>query len=77
MWKKELQKQRAILAQNIKALRGERGLAQEARALDAGVDRTLVSKIERLIANPSLEILIKLSLALDVPVITLLQSAKR
>ncbi len=77
MWKKELQKQRAILAQNIKALRGERGLAQEALALDAGVDRTLVSKIERLIANPSLEILIKLSLALDVPVITLLQSAKR
>ncbi|MBT8557809.1 helix-turn-helix transcriptional regulator [Polynucleobacter paneuropaeus] len=73
MWEKELHKQRTILARNIKNIRKERGLAQEALALEAGVDRTLVSKIERLIANPSLEILVKLSLALEVPVIRLLQ----
>ena len=73
MWEKELHKQRTILARNIKNIRKERGLAQEALALEAGVDRTLVSKIERLIANPSLEILVNLSLALEVPVIRLLQ----
>jgi len=77
MWEKELQRQRTILAQNIKGLRSERGLAQETLALEAGVDRTLVSKIERLIANPTLEILVKLSMALEVPVMALLQPTKR
>lgn len=72
MWEKEFEKRRGILANNIKALRLEKGLAQEKLALEAGVDRTLVSKIERKIANPSLEIMVKLSTTLKVPVITLL-----
>lgn len=72
MWEKEFEKRRGILANNIKALRLEKGLAQEKLALEAGVDRTLVSKIERKIANPSLEIIVKLSTTLKVPVITLL-----
>ena len=35
-------------------------------ALDAGVDRTVVSKIERAVANPSIEILLKLANQLNV-----------
>ena len=37
-------------------------------ALDAGVDRTVVSKIERGVTNPSLEILLRLANQLNVPV---------
>jgi transcriptional regulator with XRE-family HTH domain len=43
-----------------------RGIAQERLALDAGVDRTVVSKIERAVTNPSIEILLKLANQLDV-----------
>jgi len=76
MWKKELDRRKAVLATNIKALRLEMGLAQERLALEAGVDRTLVSKIERQIANPSLEILVKLAVILKIPVTTLLTDKK-
>ncbi len=68
MWEKELARKKNALAFNIKRIRLERGLAQERLALEAGVDRTLVSKIERLVANPSLEILVTLATALSVPV---------
>ena len=72
MWEKEFKKLRMNLGRNIKSIRLEQGLAQERLALDAGVDRTLVSKIERLIASPSLEILTKLATVLDVSVTRLL-----
>lgn len=42
------------------------GFAQEKLALESGVDRTFVSKIEREIGNPSLEILIRLSVTLKI-----------
>ena len=35
------------LATNLKAIRLQKGYAQEKLALEAGVDRTVVSKIER------------------------------
>lgn len=63
----------AVLSDNVKALRTSRGLAQERLGLEAGVDRTLVSKIERQIANPTLEILVKLAVCLEVPVDQLLR----
>lgn len=72
MWKAELEGVRHTLSINIKALRKDRGLAQERLALDAGVDRTVVSKIEREVSNPSLEILVKLAVVLKVPVSRLL-----
>jgi len=72
MWEKELDKRKAILANNIKVLRLQKDLAQEKLALEAGVDRTLVSKIERQIANPSLEIMVKLATILKVPITVLL-----
>jgi transcriptional regulator with XRE-family HTH domain len=73
MWEKELHKRKMVLASNIKKIRLEQGLAQERLALEAGVDRTLVSKIKREIANPSLEILVKLATVLKVKVANLLE----
>lgn len=72
MWETELAEIRQALSENIKTLRKTRNLAQERLALDAGVDRTVVSKIERRVSNPSLEILVKLAVVLDVPVTRLL-----
>ncbi len=72
MWEQELARKKNALASNIKRIRHERGLAQERLALEAGVDRTLVSKIERVVANPSLEVLVKLATALRVPTQALL-----
>ena len=76
MWEKELNRRKAALTGNIKAGRLEMGLAQERLALEAGVDRTLVSKIERQIANPSLEILVKLATVLKTPIQELLKDKK-
>jgi transcriptional regulator with XRE-family HTH domain len=72
MWEHDFTELKTILSQNIKSLRRERGLAQERLGLESGVDRTLVSKIERQIANPSLEILSKIAAHLQVSVLELL-----
>jgi transcriptional regulator with XRE-family HTH domain len=73
MWETDFLALKANLSKNIKDLRHKKGLAQERLGLEAGVDRTLVSKIEREIANPSLEILSKIAAHLDVSVVTLLK----
>lgn len=49
------------LAKNIKAARRAVGMSQEALALQAEVDRTYVSQLERGIANPSLFVLHRLA----------------
>ena len=67
-----LEELKADLASNLKGIRKARGLAQERLALDAGVDRTVVSKIERGVTNPSLEILLRLANQLNVEVSQLL-----
>jgi len=63
---------RSDLALNIKHLRGVQGVAQERLALDAEVDRTVVSGIERQVGNPSLDTLLKLANRLDTTVSALL-----
>jgi DNA-binding XRE family transcriptional regulator len=68
MVKEELLRLRHLLSVNIKRLRKEQGIAQERLGLEAGVDRTLISKIEREIANPSLEVLTKIAVCLGVQV---------
>lgn len=68
MHPKTLEELRADLAANLKAVRKAKGLAQERLALDAGVDRTVVSKIERGVTNPSLDVLLRLANHLDVHV---------
>jgi transcriptional regulator with XRE-family HTH domain len=64
---------RANLAANLKTLRAARGYAQDALALDSGVHRTMLSKIERCLTNPSLATLVRLANTLDVAVSELLQ----
>ena len=54
-----------IVARNIRRLRLERGLSQEALAVDAGIDRTYVSRLERGLVNPSVAVLEKLARALS------------
>lgn len=60
------------LAFNIKEKRKELGVTQEQLALDAEIDRTYVSQIERGIGNPSLLILVKIAHRLDTDVLALL-----
>jgi transcriptional regulator with XRE-family HTH domain len=64
---------RADLARNMKQYRKTRGVSQERLALDAEVDRTVVSKIERCVGNPSLDTLLKLANRLDTTVSALIE----
>lgn len=59
-------------AQQLKKLRKERGLSQEALALLCNIDRTYVGRIENMKRNPSLEILAKLADGLNVKLSDLL-----
>ena len=63
---------KADLARNMKHCRRTRGVSQERLALDAEVDRTVVSKIERCVGNPSLDTLLKLANRLDITVSALI-----
>jgi len=56
------------LGEEIKVLRLNAGLSQEALALAAEVDRTYVSQLERGVANPSLKILHRISKVLDMDI---------
>ncbi len=49
----------------LRALRLERGLSQEALALEAGIQRNYVSLIERGINQPTITIIFKLASALE------------
>ncbi len=70
--KNEILSAKTTLSTNLKRIRKSKSMAQERLAFDAGVDRTVVSKIERQVANPSLEIIVRLAVTLDVTVTELL-----
>ncbi|MCU1496037.1 MAG: putative transcription regulator protein [Acidimicrobiaceae bacterium] len=55
-----------IIGKNLLRLRKASGYSQERLALDAEIDRTYVSQIERGIANPSVLVLKKISDCLGV-----------
>nr|WP_316629494.1 helix-turn-helix transcriptional regulator [uncultured Brevundimonas sp.] len=63
---------REILAWNVRTLRTAKGLSQERLAVDASVDRTWVSQLERGNGNTSIDVLDRLATALDVPLAALL-----
>ena len=52
---------RRVFADNVKAARRALDLSQEALALEAGIDRTYVSGIERGRRNPSLTMIARLA----------------
>lgn len=67
---------RLVLASAIKEERTRVGLSQEALALEAEVDRTYVSQLERGIANPSLLILYRIAQVLGVSLPALLSGSR-
>ena len=52
---------------NVRRLRRQRGLSQEAFGLEAGIDRTYVSGVERGARNPSLTVAQKFADGLGTP----------
>ncbi|MDP1681902.1 MAG: helix-turn-helix transcriptional regulator [Burkholderiales bacterium] len=59
---------RELVAWNVRRLRVERGIAQEALAGDAEIDRTYVSRMERGMENPTVGVLERIARALGVPI---------
>jgi transcriptional regulator with XRE-family HTH domain len=59
---------RALVARNIRRLRVMRVVSQEALAVDAGIDRTYVSRLERGRENPTVAVLEQISRALRVEI---------
>ena len=64
---------RDLIAWNMRRLRVDRGFSQERLALDSGVDRTYVSRLERGIENPTVAVIEKLSTTLGVPIAQLFE----
>lgn len=58
---------RGILAYHLRLMRFEKGWSQERLALEAGLDRTYVSAVERRVWNISLSNLEALAKAVDAP----------
>ena len=56
-------KANTLIARNIRRLRVARALSQEMLAVDAGIDRTYVSRLERGLDNPTVTVLEKLARA--------------
>ena len=54
-----------LLANRVRARRNDLRMSQETLADLAGIDRTYASQIERGVANPSLDVLCRLSDALQ------------
>lgn len=63
---------RNLLAVNMKRLRKERGWSQEALADAAGLDRTYISGIERVVRNPTITVVERIAQALRCTLGTLL-----
>lgn len=59
-------KVQALVARNLRRLRVERRLSQENLAVDASIDRTYVSRLERGMENPTVAVLERLACALGV-----------
>ena len=62
---------------NVKTLRRERGLSQEALAFECGLHRTYVSGVERGVRNPTVVVLERIAIALGAPAARLLEAPAR
>ena len=68
---------RELVAWNLRRLRVERDVSAEALAAQSGVDRAYVSRIERALANPTLDILERLTSVLGIEIAQLLAVPSR
>jgi len=68
---------RALVAWNLRRIRVKRGLSQERLAYDAGVDRAYVGGLERKEANPTIDVLERLSKTLGVGIAELFKQPRK
>ena len=54
-----------LFGKELKRVRSSRGLSQEALALEADIDRSFLSKLERGVRQPTITVIFKLCNALD------------
>ncbi len=59
---------KARVARNLRKFRVRREVSQEALAVDAGIDRTYVSRLERSLENPTVGVLERLAAALEIDI---------
>jgi transcriptional regulator with XRE-family HTH domain len=57
---------RELVAWNVRRLRVERDVSAEALAAQSGVDRAYLSRVERALANPTIDVLERLASVLGV-----------
>jgi transcriptional regulator with XRE-family HTH domain len=69
-------KAHALVSRNVRRLRVRLNLSQENLSLEAGVNRTYVSRLERGLENPTLAVLERLADALKVEVVELFTKPK-
>lgn len=69
-------KAQLAIARNIRRLRVRLKISQEALAVDAGIDRTYVSRLERGLETPSVAILERLAKALEADIKELFDAAR-
>jgi transcriptional regulator with XRE-family HTH domain len=62
-------KARALVARNLRRLRVRKGLSQEVLAVDARIDRTYVSRLERGLENPTVAVLERVAEALGAQIV--------
>lgn len=65
-----------VVARNLRRLRVRKGLSQEVLAVDAGIDRTYVSRLERGLENPTIGVLDRLAAALDAEIVDFFDAAR-
>lgn len=68
---------RSVLARNVRRLRLERGFSQEELAAEASTRQALVSEIEAGSANPTLDLLTRLTQALKVSLAELFDPSRK
>jgi transcriptional regulator with XRE-family HTH domain len=68
---------REVFARNLRNLRREKGMSQEALADEAGVDRTYISALERSAYSASITMVEKLADVLGVEASVLLERSVR
>jgi transcriptional regulator with XRE-family HTH domain len=70
-------KLRAVVARNLRVLRKQKGFTQEVLADSAGINRNYVGQIEREEKSPTVDVLEKISTALQVAPQSLLDSERK
>ena len=66
---------RRILGANVRKAREQRGWSQEELADRSGIHRTYVSGVERGARNPTIKIIAAIAVALELPIVTLVEGA--